>query len=282
MKRVLYAFIVLMLLCAATAAFGQKVSDEARRYFDRAMAAVEMAKTPADYEKAVVEFEKAKSLAPDWPDVYYNLGLIQDKAGMYSEAMENLRKYLLLAPDAKDAEAVRTLINKLEYKEELIAPFKKFEGEWISENDGGVYRLKALPENKVTMIQKTGEEPGAVVAFHGVIEDSGRLKGIVKVQIFCPAPDREYPMTGLASSDGQTIQITWMNENYHGGVGGCYPLGKFTEITDTYHRRTSATEELIGSRYEEYTNPRDGKVYIRFIQRKIGKDKKVIILNDRQ
>ncbi len=120
MKRILYAVIVLMLLCAVGSAFGQKVSDEARRYFDRGMAAVEMAKTPADYEKAVAEFEKAKALAPDWPDVYYNLGLIQDKAGMYSEAMANLKRYLLLAPDAKDAEAVRTLINKLDYKKEQI------------------------------------------------------------------------------------------------------------------------------------------------------------------
>jgi len=137
MKRILYAVIVLMLLCAVGSAFGQKVSDEARRHFDRAMAAVEMAKTPADYEKAVAEFEKAKSLAPDWPDVYYNLGLIQDKAGMYSEAIANLKQYLILAPDAKDAEAVRTLINKLDYKKEQIGD--KY-GEFTDPRDGKIYK----------------------------------------------------------------------------------------------------------------------------------------------
>jgi len=137
MKRNFYAVIVLMLLCAVGTAFGQKVSDEARRYFDRGMAAVEMAKTPADYEKAVAEFEKAKTLAPDWPDVYYNLGLIQDKAGMYSEAIANLKQYLILAPDAKDAEAVRTLINKLDYKKEQIGD--KY-GEFTDPRDGKIYK----------------------------------------------------------------------------------------------------------------------------------------------
>ena len=137
MRKTIYAVVVLILLCAATAVFGQKVSDEARRYFDRAMAAVEMAKTPADYEKAVAEFEKAKALAPDWPDVYYNLGFIQDKASMYSEAMENLRKYLLLAPDAEDAEAVRTLINKLDYKKEQIGD--KY-GKFTDPRDGNTYK----------------------------------------------------------------------------------------------------------------------------------------------
>jgi len=87
MRKTIFTVIVLMLLCVAGVAFGQKISDEARRYFDRGMAAVEMAKTPADYEKAITEFEKTKSLAPHWPAIYCNLGLIQDKAVMYSEAM---------------------------------------------------------------------------------------------------------------------------------------------------------------------------------------------------
>ena len=57
----------------------QNISDEARRNFDRGMAAVEMAKSPADYKDAIKEFEKAAKLAPGWADVYYNLGMVQEK-----------------------------------------------------------------------------------------------------------------------------------------------------------------------------------------------------------
>lgn len=57
------------------------VSEEAQRYFNRGMAAVEIAKSPDDYALAIKEFEKAIRLAPEWPDVYYNLGMVQEKAG---------------------------------------------------------------------------------------------------------------------------------------------------------------------------------------------------------
>lgn len=87
MKKATYAVVVRILLFSATTVFAQQISAEAWRYFDSGIAAVEVAKTPADYEKAITEFEKTKSLAPNWPAIYCNLGLIQDKAVMYSEAM---------------------------------------------------------------------------------------------------------------------------------------------------------------------------------------------------
>lgn len=224
MKRVLYAFIVLMLLCAATAAFGQKVSDEARRYFDRAMAAVEMAKTPADYEKAVVEFEKAKSLAPDWPDVYYNLGLIQDKAGMYSEAMANLRRYLLLAPDAKDAEAVRTLINKLEYKQEQIGDRY---GKFTDPRDDKIYKTVKIG-NQVWMAEnlayKTQKGSWAYNNDESNVKMYGYLYDWEVVQNVCPSgwhlPSKaewETLISNLGSEPGNKMKSKRVEE--HGCVG---------------------------------------------------------------
>jgi len=113
----------------------QNVSDEAMRYFDRGQAAVEMAKTPADYEDAVKEFENAATLAPDWPDVYYNLGLIQEKLGKYDNAFRNLTKYLELSPNASDVREVKKFIAKTEYKIEKVKAeqdkVKDLSGTWM-------------------------------------------------------------------------------------------------------------------------------------------------------
>jgi len=112
----------------------QNISDEAMRYFDRGQAAVEMAKADMDYEDAIIEFEKAAKLAPEWPDVYYNLGLIQEKGGKYSDAIRNLTKYLELSPNASDAREVNKIVTTIEYKMEKIAEESEMpgllEGHW--------------------------------------------------------------------------------------------------------------------------------------------------------
>jgi len=112
---------IFILFCGMASSFGQTVSEEAKRHFDRGMAAMEMANSPDDYAAAIKEFEHAARLAPGWPAVYYNLGLVQEKAEKYSDAVINLQQYLRLAPNASDAEAVKSLINKLAYKNESIA-----------------------------------------------------------------------------------------------------------------------------------------------------------------
>lgn len=64
------------------------------------------AKSTEDFKDAIKEFKQAIKLAPDWPDVYYNLGMVQEKAGKYSDAITSLKQYLRLAPNASDAETV--------------------------------------------------------------------------------------------------------------------------------------------------------------------------------
>jgi tetratricopeptide (TPR) repeat protein len=119
-KRMLkYLIISVSLLTGFSGpAFSQDVSDEARRHFDRGMAAVEIVKAQEDYEVAMEEFKQAAMLAPEWPDAFYNLGLVQEKAGRLKDAADSLKIYLKLAPDATDADTVKSLINKLEFKAE--------------------------------------------------------------------------------------------------------------------------------------------------------------------
>ncbi len=130
MKKVKVFYLVAVLAVSALLLFSvnaQAVSEEAKRHFDRGMAAVEMAKSPDDYAAAIKEFTQAARLAPDWPDVYYNLGMVQEKAEEYSDAITSLKQYLRLAPNASDAETVKTLINKLEYKRDR----SNIEGIWM-------------------------------------------------------------------------------------------------------------------------------------------------------
>lgn len=96
----------------------QNVSDEAQRYFDRGMAAVEIAKSSDENIPAIEEFNKAIALAPNWAEPYYQLALVQEKLENYGAAITNLKRYLLLVPNASNAAAVRSLVNKIEYKQD--------------------------------------------------------------------------------------------------------------------------------------------------------------------
>lgn len=108
-------------------------SDEAKRHFDRGMSAVEM----ENYEGAISEFEKARSLVTNWAIIYYHLGLTQEKAGKYGDAITSLKQYLQLAPKAENAGEVKSVINKLEYKKEMADKETKvkniLKGDWVAD-----------------------------------------------------------------------------------------------------------------------------------------------------
>lgn len=123
--------------------FGQSIPEEASRYYYRGIAAMEMAKTPEQYDAAIKEFEQAVSIAPDWPDVYSKLGMAQEKAERYNDAISSYKKYLQLAPDASDAATIKGIIYKLEYKRDLVnendAKINALFSGFAKRNDGDNY-----------------------------------------------------------------------------------------------------------------------------------------------
>lgn len=133
MKKILIAGI---LVFAIFQTFGQTISDEARKHFVRGLTIVEMAKSPADFETSVTEFETAIRLAPNWVEAYFNLGAIQENLGRYEQAIVNFKRYLQMFPNAKDSGAVKDLITKTEYKLELkkkeFEQYRKITGVWSS------------------------------------------------------------------------------------------------------------------------------------------------------
>ena len=98
-----------------------QVSAEAQRHFDRGTAALEMGSSRSDLAAAVKEFEEAVRLAPQWADAHCSLGSAQEKAGELGGAVASLERCLALSAGAPDAAALRTRINKLEFRRERLA-----------------------------------------------------------------------------------------------------------------------------------------------------------------
>lgn len=90
------------------------VPEDAERSVVRGAAFFQKASDNSGYKKAIVEFEAAANAAPWLAVAYYNLGVAQEKAGLYPEAIQSLKFYLMAAPDAKNARDVRNKIYALE------------------------------------------------------------------------------------------------------------------------------------------------------------------------
>jgi len=90
------------------------VPEAAERNMARGIAFFNKATDSTGFKKAIVEFEAATLAAPWLGVAYYNLGIAQEKSGLYPEAIQSLKLYLLASPDAKNAREVKNKIYALE------------------------------------------------------------------------------------------------------------------------------------------------------------------------
>ena len=65
--------VMTILLSALPLRAQQEVPEAAQRHLLAGVALIEKAEKPADFLGALVEFESAATLAPQWPDIQYNL-----------------------------------------------------------------------------------------------------------------------------------------------------------------------------------------------------------------
>ena len=96
------------------------VPEDAERSVVRGTAFFQKATDANGYKKAIAEFESATNSAPWLALAYYNLGVAQEKAGLYKEALQSLKYYLMAAPDAKNARDVKNKIYALEVDAEDV------------------------------------------------------------------------------------------------------------------------------------------------------------------
>lgn len=102
-----------------------KIPDEVYEYVGKATYILTNAKTEADCIEAVKAYKTALLIAPWVADYYFNLGIAQEKAGLFEEAINNLRFYLSATLEAKDATAIRERIGMLKYAAEKKAREEK-------------------------------------------------------------------------------------------------------------------------------------------------------------
>lgn len=84
--------------------------EEARKYAVQAEFSLEK----KNFEDAADRYEDALRVAPWWPEGHFNRALILANIEQYEEAIAEMKKYLLLVPDAKDVRAAQDNIYKWE------------------------------------------------------------------------------------------------------------------------------------------------------------------------
>lgn len=115
MKSIINYAVILVLCCASLSWAKQDVPDDVKKQLQRAIAGIEAAKTPDDFDAALKDFEGVVKLVPNWPDGHYYLGKVLSMVkGKTKQAINELNRYLELAPNAPDAETVKNEIQKLE------------------------------------------------------------------------------------------------------------------------------------------------------------------------
>ena len=83
------------------------------RLLGMAQARTAQATSKEGYQAALALCDQAKTRAQIWriesqcPLIYYNMGLLYGQIGQIEAAKDNFRRYLDLAPNARDADAIR-------------------------------------------------------------------------------------------------------------------------------------------------------------------------------
>lgn len=110
------------------------VPSEADRHNRRALALLQSAAGPEDFDRATREYSEALYEAPWIPDLYYNYGLAFEKAGYTEKAAGSYRYYLILNPAPRDLEAIKQKLADLEVLADERKPWLPFVRTWPAPN----------------------------------------------------------------------------------------------------------------------------------------------------
>jgi ankyrin repeat protein len=109
-------------------------------------AAFKLARRPEEVKEAEEHFRKASILAPWLPEPYFNLAVAQEKQYKWDDAKGSFENYLIAAPEAKDAPAVKQKMAELDLQKKRWEDFGQ-------EVNIGVILYKKGPKEYIEAIQ---------------------------------------------------------------------------------------------------------------------------------
>lgn len=143
------------------------IPEEAVRHIVRGVAFFTKANDATAYKKAIDEFQAAANAAPWLATAYYNLGVAQEKAGLYAEAIQSLKLYLLAAPNAKNAREVKNQIYALEVDVEEAAAGRAQHAGAAKEQIPGLPQLSIEPGKGLKIAAIPKEFKARAASFEG-------------------------------------------------------------------------------------------------------------------
>lgn len=251
MKKINYVMIKFLMACWFILVFtfssglnAAEISRDAKRYMIRGQAAMEEAKTEADYQDAIAEFKKATQYAPEWADAWYNLGVVQEKAGVYQDAIESFNKYLELNPNAADSSDVEARTYKLEYKQDKQAKQEQSKTAKVEEqrraDKARIQRLSGMWREGINRYRVT--VTGNAIE---MVYNSAYIDGRWQVPL-CPGPWIQGTVQGLTIQGSRTVDHScmWQNgrEVTHPLTGTISEDGNTILLKYTYLAPTGTTE----------------------------------------
>jgi len=198
--------------------------EDYERHLSRGSAYAKMADDAAGYQKAIEEFRAAITLAPWNADAYESLAEIQEKAGLFAEAIQSLNFTLLANPGAKNAREIKNHTYELEvYAEDAKQALKSSPNVVIQLPPPTPVKVAPVAKKRVTPEKKTNPKAFVGNWFYKDTAPRGGEKITSQAftismgsdgKIVAAAPRRSTGAVGTVTvfeldDDSIRIQVTW-------------------------------------------------------------------------
>jgi len=117
--------------------------ETARRFNEQALLYIKQ----KNYNRAVEYYAKVQSIAPWWPQAWFNTAFALGEQKKYTDAISQMKRYLQLAPEAPDAQDAQDKIHKWEVQRSKNSQYQKEIISVIGPVRDRVVQLVGLPLN---------------------------------------------------------------------------------------------------------------------------------------